>query len=118
MLLIGLLIVGLVHTCLISSWPVTGSSALCGAVSSTGTSPLGSTAFSAGTPPAGAPTSGSDGFGASTGVGGVASLDSLGRDASRFFSAVRKNTLIVVRRDLLGLQSAADNGECSQTGQD
>lgn len=49
---------------------------------------------------------------------GVVSLDSLDRDASLFFSAVRKNTLMVVRRDLLGLQSAADNGECSQTGHD
>lgn len=67
---------------------------------------------------AGALTSGSDGFGASTGVMGVVSLDSLVRDASLFFSAVRKNTLMVVRRDLFGLQSAADNGECSQTGHD
>jgi hypothetical protein len=49
----------------------------------------------------------------STGVTGVASL---GRFDSRFFSSVRKNTLIVVRSALCGLQSSADNGECSQTG--
>jgi hypothetical protein len=35
---------------------------------------------------------------------------------SRFFSSVRKNTLIVVRSALCGLQSSADSGECSQTG--
>ena len=50
---------------------------------------------------------------ASTGVtGGV----SLGRDISRFFSSVLKKTLMVVRRDLWGLQSSAESGECSQTG--
>ena len=35
---------------------------------------------------------------------------------SRFFSSVRKNTLMVVRNALCGLQSSADSGECSQTG--
>ncbi len=37
---------------------------------------------------------------------------------SRFFSAVRRKTLIVVRSALWGLQSSADRGECSQTGHD
>lgn len=54
----------------------------------------------------------------STGVTGVASLTSLERSASRFFSAVRRKTLIVVRSDLFGLQSSADKGECSQIGQE
>lgn len=57
----------------------------------------------------------SRGFGGSTGVTGVASL---ARWASRFFSAVRRKTLIVVRSALLGLQSSADRGECSQIGHD
>jgi hypothetical protein len=52
----------------------------------------------------------------STGVsGGDSSFD---RDASLFFSSVLRNTLIVVRSDLFGLQSAAATGVCSQTGQD
>lgn len=49
----------------------------------------------------------------STGVAGVASL---GRLASRFFSSVRKKTRTVVRRDLCGVQSSPDSGECSQIG--
>src|SRR6478609_8417931 len=57
-------------------------------------------------------------LGASTGVAGSESLSSFGRLASRFFSAVRRKTLIVVLNDLLGLQSSADKGECSQTGHD
>ena len=65
-----------------------------------------------------ASVTGSDGLIASTGVAGVESLDSFGRLASRFFSAVRRNTLIVVRSDLFGLQSSALKGECSQTGHD
>lgn len=55
---------------------------------------------------------------ASTGVSGAGSGMSLGLFASRFFSAVRRNTLIVVRNDLFGVQSSAESGECSQTGQD
>lgn len=53
-----------------------------------------------------------------TGLGstGVAGAASLGRFDSRFFSSVRRNTLIVVRKALCGLQSSADRGECSQTG--
>ena len=47
-------------------------------------------------------------------TGGV----SFGRFVSRFFSSVRRNTLIVVRNDLCGLQSSAERGECSQTGQE
>jgi hypothetical protein len=50
------------------------------------------------------------------GVIGVASLASFNRIASRFFSSVRRKTLIVVRNDLFGLQSSAATGECSQTG--
>lgn len=57
-------------------------------------------------------------FVGSTAVAGSESLASFGRLASRFFSAVRRNTLIVVRNDLFGLQSSADKGECSQTGHD
>lgn len=53
----------------------------------------------------------------STGVTGVAAT-SLGLLDSRFFSSVLKNTLIVVRSALCGLQSSADRGECSQTGQE
>ena len=37
---------------------------------------------------------------------------------SRFFSAVRRKTLIVVRSALCGLQSSPDRGECSHTGHD
>jgi hypothetical protein len=59
-----------------------------------------------------------DGFRtASTGVLGAESFASCAKAASRFFSAVRMKTLIVVRRDLFGLQSSADKGECSQIGQ-
>jgi hypothetical protein len=58
----------------------------------------------------------STGLVGSIGVAGVISLTSLDRSASRFFSAVRRKTLIVVRSDLFGLQSSADKGECSQTG--
>lgn len=54
----------------------------------------------------------------SAGVTGVVSLASLTRRASRFFSSVRRKTLIVVRRDLFGLQSSAATGVCSQTGHD
>lgn len=53
-----------------------------------------------------------DGF-ASTGVIGVASLACR---LSRFFSAVLRNALVVIRNDLLGLQSSAEMGVCSQTG--
>jgi len=52
------------------------------------------------------------------GVSGGVFFSSFRRKASRFFSSVRKKTLIVVRNDLLGLQSAAATGVCSQTGQD
>lgn len=52
-------------------------------------------------------------LGTSTGAGGAGSF---GRLASLFFSAVRRNTLMVVLRDLFGLQSSADSGECSHTG--
>lgn len=45
-------------------------------------------------------------------------LASFDRMASRFFSSVRRKTLIVVRRDLFGLQSSAATGVCSQTGQE
>lgn len=51
----------------------------------------------------------------STGVMGLAST---GRFSSRFFSSVRRKTRMVVRKALLGLQSSADRGECSQTGHD
>ena len=57
-----------------------------------------------------------DGFRASTGVVGADSLAFFSKAASRFFSAVRMNTLTVVRSDLLGLQSSAESGECSQMG--
>lgn len=53
-----------------------------------------------------------------TGVSGVLFFSSFRRRASRFFSSVRRKTLIVVRKDLLGLQSSAATGVCSQTGQD
>jgi hypothetical protein len=69
------------------------------------------------------PRTGSGGAGASMGVGatsaGVAgglTFASLDRRASRFFSSVLRKTLIVVRRDLRGLQSSAATGVCSQTG--
>lgn len=58
----------------------------------------------------------STGVGASTGTG-VASLISFSLRASRFFSSVRRKTLMVVRKALCGLQSSAETGECSQTGQ-
>lgn len=54
-----------------------------------------------------------------TGVIGVAAgefLRSFSRNASLFFSSVRRKTLIVVRSDLFGLQSSAAIGVCSQTG--
>lgn len=61
-------------------------------------------------------------MGASIGVGtwsmdviGGVFLASLSRSDSRFFSSVRRKTLTVVRRDLFGLQSSAETGECSQT---
>lgn len=53
---------------------------------------------------------------ASTGVSGGDFFVSFDLRASRFFSSVRKKTLIVVRSDLFGLQSSAATGECSQTG--
>jgi len=56
-----------------------------------------------------------DAIGSGGVVGGVFFFASLSL-ASRFFSSVRRKTLIVVRRDLFGLQSAADTGLCSQTG--
>jgi hypothetical protein len=43
---------------------------------------------------------------------------SFNRRASRFFSSVRRKTLTVVLRALLGLQSSAETGLCSQTGHD
>lgn len=62
---------------------------------------------------------GSTGVGATSGnVGGGLFFTSFDRRASRFFSSVRRKTLIVVRRDLFGLQSSAATGVCSQTGQD
>lgn len=54
----------------------------------------------------------------STGVTGGVFLSALARTASLFFSSVLKNTLMVVRNDLCGLQSSAATGVCSQTGQD
>lgn len=54
----------------------------------------------------------------SNGVGGGLFLTSFDRRASRFFSSVRRKTLIVVLRDLFGLQSSAATGVCSHTGQD
>lgn len=53
-----------------------------------------------------------------TGVSGGLFFSSFRRRASRFFSSVRRKTLIVVRKDLLGLQSSPATGVCSQTGQD
>jgi hypothetical protein len=41
-----------------------------------------------------------------------------GREASRFFSSVFKNTLMVILRALYTEQSAAETGVCSQTGHD
>jgi hypothetical protein len=41
---------------------------------------------------------------------------SFGRLASRFFSSVRRKTRTVVRRDLCGVQSSLESGECSQMG--
>ena len=52
----------------------------------------------------------------STGVIGGLVFASFNRRASRFFSSVRRKTLIVVRRDLFGLQSPPETGVCSQTG--
>ena len=54
--------------------------------------------------------------GGSTGVNGGVSLASFNLRASRFFSSVRRKTLIVVRNDLWGLQSSDATGLCSQTG--
>ena len=65
---------------------------------------------------------GSTGRGVSTeaastiGVSGGEAFASFNLAASRFFSSVLKKTLIVVRRDLFGLQSSAETGVCSQTG--
>ena len=53
-----------------------------------------------------------------TGVSGGVFFPSFKRRASRFFSSVRRKTLIVVRNDLFGLQSLAATGVCSQTGHD
>jgi hypothetical protein len=53
-----------------------------------------------------------------TGVAGGVSLLCLTRASMRFFSSVRRKTLIVVRRDLCGLQSSAATGVCSHTGQE
>ncbi len=50
-----------------------------------------------------------------TGVSGGVSLRSFSRSASLFFSSVLRKTLIVVRNDLLGLQSSVATGVCSQT---
>lgn len=38
-------------------------------------------------------------------------------ELSRFFSAVLRKALVVMRNDLFGLQSSAEMGVCSQTGQ-
>lgn len=51
------------------------------------------------------------------GVSGGVFFSSFNRRASRFFSSVRKKTLIVVRNDLLGFESAPATGLCSHTGQ-
>lgn len=59
-----------------------------------------------------APGGGAVGF-ASIGVTGVGSLACR---LSRFFSAVLRNALVVIRSDLFGLQSSAEMGVCSQTG--
>lgn len=71
-------------------------------------------------PPASAAGAGIAGAVAATGLGstGVTGVASLGLFDSRFFSSVRRNTLMVVRRALCGLQSFAESGECSQTGQE
>lgn len=53
----------------------------------------------------------------SMGVIGVIGVDSLACELSRFFSAVFRKALVVMRSLLLGLQSSADTGVCSQTGQ-
>ena len=62
---------------------------------------------------------GSTGVGSgSRGVAGGLFLTSFCRRASRFFSSVLRNIFMVVRRALLGLQSSAETGVCSQTGQE
>lgn len=48
---------------------------------------------------------------------GVMGVDSLASKLSRFFSAVFRKALVVMRRDLLGLQSSCEIGVCSHTGQ-
>ncbi len=54
---------------------------------------------------------------ASTGVVGAESLGSLGRLISLFLSPVFTKTLMVDRIALFGLQSSAESGVCSHTGQ-
>lgn len=54
---------------------------------------------------------------ASHGVMGVTGVGSLAWALSRFFSAVFRKALVVMRSLLLGLQSSAETGLCSQTGQ-
>lgn len=51
-------------------------------------------------------------MGSSGGLG----VDPLFRSLSRFFSAVRRKILMVVRKFLCGVQSVADSGECSHRG--
>lgn len=48
---------------------------------------------------------------------GVMGVGSFACELSRFFSAVLRKALVVMRSLLLGLQSSADTGVCSQTGQ-
>lgn len=75
-----------------------------------------SISMSASGPGAGSSAGVPEGAAASIGVAGGVSLNFFNRNASRFFSSVRKKTLIVVRNDLFGLQSSAATGVCSQTG--
>lgn len=44
-------------------------------------------------------------------------MDSFCADVSRFFSAVLRKARVVMRSLLFGLQSSAETGVCSQTGQ-
>lgn len=54
---------------------------------------------------------------ASLGVMGVMGVDSFAWELSRFFSAVLRKALVVMRSLLFGLQSSAETGVCSHTGQ-
>lgn len=108
----------------VSSWPavslLTWPSATVGVVSETG-SAVGCCSSAGAVPSAGGAgprVSNTTGGPAETGPGsaGVTGVASFGLFDSRFFSSVRRNTLMVVRSALCGLQSSPDSGECSQTG--